>query len=270
MEAEKIGIYELYQKIKEYNMDFFPLNNEVYHIRLFEKEWDPWYTEPHLYLFNCHDEHVATIHFGGVDDSYLMHVRLNRYKYYFVFAYRTEKQYRNKGIMTEFVNYITSCIFMFYEKTAIFIGTDNIRSEKVAIKCGYQFIRYTYNYDGLFIKTDKTFKNIEYPKYNYIELDSKVALPKGNTPMLYKHMESRNFIIFNDDERMYFEDTIKVLSDSYDDFYVFVEVLDKYDLPESMGFKKIPRDKLRNKNMKHRGAHWYYKLIIKETNNEKL
>ena len=38
MKAERIGIYELYQKIKEYNMDFFPLNNEVYYIRLFTRE----------------------------------------------------------------------------------------------------------------------------------------------------------------------------------------------------------------------------------------
>lgn len=30
MEAEKIGVFELYQKIKKYNMDFFPLNNEDY------------------------------------------------------------------------------------------------------------------------------------------------------------------------------------------------------------------------------------------------
>jgi len=38
MKSERIGIYELYQKIKEYNMDFFPLNNEVYYIRLFTRE----------------------------------------------------------------------------------------------------------------------------------------------------------------------------------------------------------------------------------------
>lgn len=85
MEAEKIGVFELYQKIKKYNMDFFPLNNEVYHIRLFLKDdnylWGELY---YLYLFNCQNEHVATIYFGGVDDNYLMHVRLNRYKYYFV------------------------------------------------------------------------------------------------------------------------------------------------------------------------------------------
>lgn len=274
MKSERIGIYELYQKIKEYNMDFFPLNNEVYYIRLFTREnfFCAGGQEYCLYLFNCQNEHVATIYFGGVDndDNYLMNVRLNRYKYYFVFAYHTEEQYRNKGIMTEFVSYITNCIFMFYDKVALFIDTNNIKSEKVAIKCGYQFIRYTYNYDGLFMKTEKTFKNIESPKYNYIELDSKAALPKGNTPMLYKHMESKNFIIFDRNKREYFRDAIKVLSDSYDNFYVFTKVLDGYDLPESMGFKKIPRDKLRNKNMKYRSAHWYYKLIKKETNNEKL
>lgn len=274
MKAESIGIYELYQKIKEYNMDFFPLNNEVYYIRLFTREnfFCACGVEYCLYLFNGDDEHIATIRFGGVDsdDNYLMNVRLTRYKYYFVFAYHTEEQYRNKGIMTEFVSYITNCIFMFYDKVALFIDTNNIRSEKVAIKCGYQFLCYTYNYDGLFMKTEKTFKNVESPKYNYIELDSKAALPKGNTPMLYKHMESKNFIIFDRNKREYFRDAIKVLSDSYDNFYVFTKVLDGYDLPESMGFKKIPRDKLRNKNMKYRGAHWHYKLIKKETNNEKL
>lgn len=140
MKAEKIGIYELYQKIKEYNMDFFPLNNEVYYIRLFTREnfFCAGGQEYCLYLFNCQNEHVATIYFGGVDndDNYLMNVRLNRYKYYFVFAYHTEEQYRNKGIMTEFVSYITNCIFMFYDKVALFIDTNNIKSEKVAIKCG--------------------------------------------------------------------------------------------------------------------------------------
>ena len=68
---------------------------------------------------------------------------------------------------------------------------------------------------------------------------------------------------FNKNERMYFIDTIKALSDLYDNFCVFVEVLDGCDLPESMGFKRIPRDKLRNKVMKYRGAHWHYKLIKK-------
>ena len=282
MEAEKIGVFELYQKIKKYNMDFFPLNNEVYYIRLFTREnfFCAGGQEYCLYLFNCQNEHVATIYFGGVDndDNYLMNVRLNRYKYYFVFAYHTEEQYRNKGIMTEFVSYITNCIFMFYDKVALFIDTNNIKSEKVAIKCGYQFIRYTYNYDGLFMKTDKTFKNIEYPKYNYIEFDSKVVLPKGNTPMLYKYMESKNFVVFNSyetasgvydpychDELFYmkeiecFKKEIKRISKLYNDFYVFHFSDDPTKL-SSIGFEVVPESKLRVKN---NYAYWLYKLVKK-------
>lgn len=271
MKAEQITIPELYTILEQNSLDHIAINDEIYHIKPIVEG-----NGTKIYLINDSGLHLASIEYGCVCERGIFKEIAYKYDYYFVFGYRTQNKYQNKGIMTAFVQHVTESILTLYNNSVVFIDASNIKSEKVAIKCGYEFLCYP---SALYMKTKETKSNIiKYPQINYIDFNGFLSCENYYSPMLYEFMESKNFVVFNSyetasgvydpychDELFYmkeiecFKKEIKRISKLYNDFYVFHFSYDPTKL-SSIGFKVVPESKLRVKN---NYAYWLYKLVKK-------
>lgn len=96
----------------------------------------------YMFLFDeTSEDKVAYITSGYCYDGNPLTEQLNNHLYSFVFGHRTYEPYRNKGIMTRFIQQVTSVILSEYDSVVLIIMASNKRSEKVAIKNGYNHIR---------------------------------------------------------------------------------------------------------------------------------
>lgn len=274
MKAEQITIPELYTILEQNSLDHIAINDEIYHIKPIVEG-----NGTKIYLINDSGLHLASIEYGYVCERGTFKEIAYKYDYYFVFGYRTQNKYQNKGIMTAFVQHVTESILTLYNNSVVFISAYNIKSEKVAIKCGYEFLCYHPTLSALFMKTKETKSNIiKYPQIHYIDFDGFLSYENHPSPMLYEFMESKNFVVFKNYEKVSgvrdpyhhkeiecFKKEIEEISSLYNDFYVFYFTCNSTKL-SSIGFEVIPEDKLKNTVC----GYWLYKLVKKETNNEKL